>query len=309
MRKKMNSVIKLPFACALLSMVSVFFTACEKKLDDALPADGNVAYVNFVNAGEVFLYGLNDTLYRDNRLYIKDSINNAPFDNYNGKVSYPAVFNYEAQLDIRQYPQHLTGIPGVVDNSTSADVYWLPVHAGNYRFIFTSRDRTYLRASNKRLARQTYQVLYLVESPNTDSSYELVNVPIERKDRIEGKVTLQFVNLSPDAGPVEVYRVDATGNEIAAATSSPLAFGQYASAELSMEGTKTTRNDILIRFRRPGGEDLQAVSVPASNGAVYTVLLRGFVQETMRWIKKNNETSVSVTVLPDLRCSVRRVFY
>ena len=89
----------------------------------------------------------------------------------------------------------------------------------------------------------------------------------------------------------------------------PLAFGKYASAELSMEGTETTRNNILIRFRRPGGEDLQAVSVPASNGAIYTVLLRGFAQETVRRIKKDNETSVGVTVLPDLRCSVRRVFY
>jgi hypothetical protein len=308
MRKKMNSIIKLPSACALLSMISVLFTACEENQDNKLPADGDIAYVNFVNAGEAFLYGLADTLYRDNRLYVGDSVTNELFSNYNGKVSYPAVFNYEPKLDIRQVPRHFTGLPGVVDNG-QGDVYWLPVHAGNYRVIFTSRDRTYLRTSTKKLARQTYQVLYLVESPNTDSSYELVSVPIERKDRIEGKVTVQFVNLSPDAGPVEAYRVDAAGNEIALATSAPLAFGQYVSTELTMEGTETTGNNILIRFRRPDGEDLQAVSIPAGSGAVYSVLLRGFVEETMRWVKKNNETSVGVTVLPDLRCSVRRVFY
>ncbi|WP_257668715.1 hypothetical protein [Parapedobacter tibetensis] len=305
----MKTIKKLFFGCLLTGMMAGLFTACEENLTDALPANGNVAYVNFVNAGEAFLYGLDDTLYRDNRLYITDSVNNAPFDKYNGKVSYPAAFNYEPKLDIRQYPRHFTGVPGVVDNSARGDVYWLPVHAGDYRFIFTSRDRTYLHTQNIPLSKQTYQVLYLVESPEADDAYTVVEVPIERKDRVEGHVTVQFVNLSPDAGEVEAYRVDADGNELATATDTPLAFGEYSSAELATAGTQDTYNGILIRFRRPGGEDVQSVAVPANNGAVYTVLLRGFAEQTERKIKKDNETTVSVTVLPDLRTSIRRVFY
>lgn len=297
------------FSICLLAAILGLLTACEENLDDTLPADGNVAYVNFVNAGEVFLYSVDNMLYRDNYLFLNDSVNNAPFDSYNGKVSYPAVFNYEPALDIRQFPRHFTANPFAVDNSARGDVYWLPVHTGDYRFIFTSKDKTYLYTQNTTLGRQTYQVLYLVESPETDDAYTVVNVPIERKDRLDGSVTVQFVNLSPDAGEVEAYCVDAAGNELVTATETPLAFGEYASAELTTAGTQDTYNGILIRFRRPGGEDLQAVSIPANSGAVYTVLLRGFAQQTERKVKEDNETTVSVTVLPDLRCSVRRVFY
>lgn len=299
----------LLFVCLLAAITGGLLTACKESLDDTLPADGNVAYVNFVNAGEVFLYGLDNMIQRNNYLFVNDSVNNAPFDSYNGKVSYPAVFNYEPQLDIRQFPQLFTANPFVVDNSARGDVYWLPVHTGDYRFIFTSKDKTYLYTQNTTLNRQTYQVLYLVESPETDDAYTVVNVPVERKDRVDGSITVQFANLSPDAGEVEAYRVDAAGNEIAMATVAPLAFGEYASADLTTAGTQDTYNGILIRFRRPGGEDLQAVSVPANSGAVYTVLLRGFAQQTERKIKEDNKTTVSVTVLPNLRCSVRRVFY
>jgi hypothetical protein len=305
----MKKTRNLLFVCFLTAITGGLLTACEENLNDTLPADGNIAYVNFVNAGEAFLYGLDNILYSDNRLYVNDSINNAPFDSYNGKVSYPAVFNYEPQLAIRQFPRHFTANPFAVDNSARGDVYWLPMHTGSYRFIFTSKNKTYLQMQSLTLGRQAYQVLYLVESPETNDAYTVVNVPIERKDRVEGSVTVQFVNLSPDAGEVEAYRVDAAGNEIATATASPLAFGEYASAELTTAGTQDTYNGILIRFRRPGGEDLQAVSVPANSGAVYTVLLRGFAQQAERRVKVDNETATRVTVLPDLRCAVRRVFY
>jgi len=295
-----------PFV-GLMAGVALFFTACVEDLNPVLPADGNIAYVNFVNAAEAILYGQNDTLQRYNNLYINDSINNPPFDNYNDRAWYPFEFP-ESTIDIRQCPRHFTGVSAITVGG-NADVYWLPLEGGDYRFIYTSKNKTYLYTAEESLKKSTYQMLYLVESPETDSSYTVVNVPIERKERVEERVIVQLVNLSPDAGGVEVYRVDANGNEMATATINTLTFGQYASTEFSTEGTKNSYNSILLRFRTPGGNDLQSIAVPANNGAVYTLLLRGFINQTKRSVQKDNETMTTVTVLPNLRCSLRRVFY
>lgn len=298
-----------PFVVVTMA-VAMLLTACSKDLPDVLPANGEVAYVNFVNAGEAFLYGSQeDMLQRENRIYVNDSINNAPFDSYNHQGRYPAEFSGENGLDIRQYPQHFTGNNIIVDNSAQGDVYWLPVHAGDYRFIYTSRDRTFLHTTNTSVARGTYYQLYLVESPESEESYTMVEASMQQGERVDGQITIQFVHLSPDAGQVEVYRVDAEGNEVAAATDIPFSFSEKATISLPIEGAETTFNRILLRFRTPGGADLHALSVPAKSGAVYTVLLRGFAKQTERKIKVANQSSIGVTVLPDLRSTVRRVFY
>lgn len=306
MRTVLKMIRKLPF----VGIVIFLSGGCSKDVSDSLPADGNVAYVNFVNAGEAFLYGTQeDRLQHENRIYINDSINNAPFDKYNHQGRYPAEFTAETGLDIRQYPRHFTGNDIVVDNSAQGDVYWLPLHSGDYRFIYTSRNRTYLHTTNITLDRQTCYQLYLVESPESEESYTVVEAPLQQSERMEGQVTVQLVHLSPDAGEVEVYQVDSEGNEIAAVTNTPLSFGENVMASLPTEGADTTFDRLLLRFRRPGGADLHALSVPAQSGAVYTVLLRGFTQQTERKLKVDNQNSVSVTVLPDLRSSIRRVFY
>lgn len=302
-----NLWIRNHFFMGILAFLhmGMFLTSCEENISDALPADGNIAYVNFANLGEALLY---DTLYLNNYVYINDSVNNPPFNNYN-VINNPAVFTYAPTLDIREYPTQMSHVgTGAGDNNSGSGIYWLPVEAGDYRFIFTSRDRTYLIAENKTLDKQTYHTLYLAESAVTDSSYAIVDVPIQRIDKLEGSATVQFVNLSPDAGEVEVYRVDAGGNEILTATE-PLAFGQYQSAALAIEGTENTYNSILLRFRAAEGGDLVSFAVPANEGAVYTVLLRGFAQQTMRKIKKDNYSYAEVNIMPDLRASVRRVFY
>ncbi|HCM19736.1 MAG TPA: hypothetical protein DIC46_02965, partial [Porphyromonadaceae bacterium] len=72
----------------------------------------------------------------------------------------------------------------------------------------------------------------------------------------------------------------------------------------------STYDKLLLRFRPAGGGgDLASISVPAESGAVYTVLLRGFANEASRRIKKDNENYAEVTIQPNLRVSLRRVFY
>lgn len=291
-------------------LLLALFTACNENNDYALPADGDIAYVNFVNAGEIFIYGLSDTLYRQNRLYINDSINNPPFDNYNGKTFQPLTFNYESGRDlIRQYPTMVSG-GGYVPSNENADVFWMPIHTGDYRFIFTSRDKTFLKTANATLNRQSYHKYYLVESAETDSSYVVVDAPIERNTRQEGKVTIQLVNLSPDFGPLEVIRSDDAGNKLASSLPAALGFGQTAYAEFTTADAASTKNNILFYFSHPGkGEKLATSVVPATSGAVYTVVFKGFAQATTRKIKKNNITQVAVEVQPNLRAYVERVFY
>jgi len=308
---RVNLWIRNRFFIGILAFLhmGMFLTSCEENIADVLPAGDNIAYVNFVNAAEVFIYGVQENLQWSNYLYINDSINNPPFNNYNDNPnSYPFVFSYETKLDVCQCPRSFTSSDAVTTGG-NADVYWLPVEEGNYRFIYTSKNKTYLKTTDMSLEKSTYQILYLVESPETDSSYTVVNVPIERKDRLEGTVSVQFVNLSPDAGEVEIYRVDAGGNEIEPVDTKGLGFGQYIQAEFSTEGTENTYNSILLRFRAAEGGDLVSFAIPANDGAVYTVLLRGFAQQTMRKIKKDNHSYAEVNIMPDLRASVRRVFY
>lgn len=308
--KKTNKLYRL-LRGLLIGVTAWFFTACREDMDSALSAGGNIAYVNFVNSAEALLYGNNeDSLLSNNCVYINDSANVPAY--YKGRETYPMTFRYEAEANdyIRQYPRDVSGInPGDLPDRITADVYWLPLEGGDYRFIFTSKNKTYLKTAEEKLEKNTYQVLYLVESPETDSSYTVVNVPIERNERAEGQVTVQFVNLSPDVGEVEVYRVDKNGNEMSVVTAAPLTFGQHTQAEFPTDGTENSYNSLLLRFRYPGGDDLQNIAVPANSGAVYSLLLRGFAKETERRIKKNNENIAAVTVLPNLRCSLLRVFY
>ncbi|HBX21749.1 MAG TPA: hypothetical protein DEF88_15020 [Porphyromonadaceae bacterium] len=302
--------------CLLLGFwLPLLFSSCSENVDPVLPAGGNTAFVNLVNAGEAFLFGDRDTLYRDNGAYINDSVTNLPLDSYmeEKKLWYLVDFLYDSggRPEIRDYPRYLTHIAsGHQSGTANADVFWLPIYPGGYDFIFTSKDKTYLKTEHIRLEAKSHNIVYLVESIETESSYAIINVPIERKERIEGKVTVQFVNLSPDAGKMEAYRVDAGGNETVETLPSNLDFGQYASTELSMEGAASTYDKLLLRFRPAGGGgDLASISVPAESGAVYTVLLRGFANEASRRIKKDNENYAEVTIQPNLRVSLRRGFY
>lgn len=297
---------------SLCAVVMGGLYACEEDTPDALPGDGQVAYVNFVNAAEVFLYGGNESLHWGNHVFINDTLDNFPFDNFTGKYgNSPFAFQTEASSEyVPRVPLGLTSLSGgaVLDIAYS-DLTWLAVASGTYKIIYTSKNKTYLKTADVAVATQTYNVVYLTESPETDSSYAVIHAPIVQGDRKEGFVRVQLVNLATDAGEVEAYRVDVAGNEIASDLPS-VPFGEFADAELPIAGTEETFNRILINFRkRESSEVILSVSVPAESGAVYTLLLRGFINETVRKVKTDNQTSAWVTVLPDLRCSVSRVFY
>lgn len=294
--------------------IGLCFFSCSEDTESVLPADGNNAYVNFVHAGEAFLYGKsNDDLLKDNCVFINDSINNPPFDRYNGKINYPFIFGFyqNDNFYVSRLPTSYYNLTGVTVLSTyNADLYWMGIEAGKYKFIYTSKNKTYLQTVEPTLAKQTYTVFYLTESPETDSTYTVIRALMERPRRKEGITGVHIIHLSPDAGAVDVVRVDATGNEISSALPQNLSFGQNTYTELSLDGTENTHGKLLLRFKKSDtDEDLLSISVPAESGAIYSLMFRGFDKQTQRKVKKDNSSYATVTVQPDLRVSVSRVFY
>lgn len=287
-----------------------FLYSCDEKVGDMLPADGNIAYVNFVNSGEGFLYSGNENLQQGNCLFINDSISNPPFDNYNNRVNY--LFTFDGDLNnssyIRRLPLSYYSLTGDGDNG-AGDVYWMGIKAGSYKFIYTSKNKTYLQYIEATLEKESYNMYYLTESPESDSAYSIVHATIERRNRKEGTVGLQIIHLSPDAGTVNVVRVNPEGSTINSSLPQNLSFGQNAYTELPIDNTKNTYERLLLRFiKANGNENLLSVSIPAESGAVYTLMFRGFLQQTARRVKKDNNNYTKVMVMPDLRASVRRVF-
>ncbi len=311
MRRIQNKQFRRIGLLACLGML--FFASCEENISDAVPADGNIAYVNFVNAEEAALFG-GDFLYSENYVYFGDSVSQSPFDHYSSS-NYPATFSFDNNpVSVRSYPNDQSSSPIESASHTYTGsivtVNFLPVPADEYHFIFTSKNRTYLKALDTRLERGTWHFIYLAESPANDSAYVVLDVPILRSERKEGTVKLQLLNLSTDLGAMEVFRVDSAGNETPLALPEPLAFGAHADLEFSLEGTEQTNNNVSLRIRRAGETaDLLSIAFPAENGAVYTAIVRGFVEGAVRKVKEDNEQYATVDILPNLRYSLRRVFY
>lgn len=294
--KKYKSWIYLLTGIALLS-------ACKKT--DVAPGDGQEAYINFYNASEALLQG---GFTKGNMIYVNDSVPNEIFKRHPEFSE-----NYD---DFRQYPQSLFGNPNfgynlAVPEGVGYDpIYWMPIASGNYRFIFTSVNKVYLQETPVSLTSKTFTTQYLVESPKADNEYSIVTVPVERKG-MEGRVRIQFVNLSPDVGELEVIRADENGNPLVEASlPKNLPFGEFSSyAEIDTSGTSRTSNYIMLYFRKPGTtRALVTVGVPSIPYSSFTLTFQGFENETTRRIKTGENSYETITVKPNLRVNKRRIY-
>ncbi len=291
----------------LIPFWGIIAGACSENIEPYEPGDGQGAYVNFYHAMEAIRQGAAaDSLYRDNMIYINDSIKGSMFN----RVSSPR-FEYSPQDDVSQYPLTITGSPYVNDYVSNwymdrrVDVYWLPLMAGDYRFIFTSRDKTFLKEDVVPLAPKSLNTLYITESPETEDAYAIVNVPVEVTG-VPGKTKVNVVNLSPDLGKISVSWVGA-GNETSLMGEN-IGFGQYTRfAEL--DTADAAAGVFHIQVGKQGGGTLRSHSLPASPGGVYTVVLQGFSESAERRIKKSNDAYSTVNVSPNLRLTQRRLYW
>ena len=286
--------------------VFMLFSACCENPDITLPGGGNETYINFYQASEVIKQ---ENMGTGNMVYINDSVPKAPF------LRFPQ-FSVSASYDGRQYPQSTTGTDlvsgGDAGGATIKDnyrsVYWMHIQANSYKFIFTSEGRTFLKDTTLTLLSKTYTTQYLVESPASDSAYTIVTVPVERKGT-EGQVRIQVVNLAVDLGAIDVYRMDAEGKVIDSGLPLGLAFGDYSSSAGLDISSGTAHGDVLLRIHRKGDpEALLILTVPAISNSAFTIVVQGFEHETQRRIKIQDTEYREVTVYPNLRTNIRRIF-
>lgn len=284
-------------------LIGFVFSACTENFDSIVPSGGNDAYINFYNAMEVALQSTAaDSLAFDNYIYVNDSVPGAQFKNF-------PQFSQSFTDDGRQYPSQFTGVPLVTDIAGgSGGVYWMPVIADTYKFIFTSRNKVFLKDTTITLTPKTYTVQYITESPVSDSAYTIVTAPVELKGT-KGKTRVQVVNLATDWGPIDVYQVDTDDNEMATGLPQNLSFGKHGDyAELDVKSANNY-NKLVLKFRKHGETGARVtVSLPALSGSSYTLVVQGFTGEAKRYIKKNNTGYLAIDIAPNPRVNIRRVF-
>lgn len=314
----MNNICKTGGFTACF-IVALLFTSCRKEA--VIAGNGTEAYVNFYNASEVLRQGRFDLpvpvggitnfgLSEQNMVYVNDSIPRPPLFGIHSNNSWPSFA--QGSDDMRQYPRYITGTISVIDDIGRAgnNVYWLPLASGFYRFIYTAVYKNYLVREGVQLDPKTYTTQYLAEDPANDSAYRVVSMPAHPY-AAAGKVRLQAVHLSPDAGAVDVYRMDKDGNRQGDAIVRNLAFGHHNDyADIDTTGASATYGNIVLGFYKAGtATRLYSVGVPATSGASFITVIQGFANTATRRIVVNAHgyTTVTWQVTPDFRVNVRRV--
>ncbi len=283
-------------------LIITLFPACSEQFEPYVPGNGQEAYFNFYNASEAAYQGDHT---KGNMIYINDSVKTDLFP-----YAYPQFS--DNRFDSRQFPKSVTSTVTFqnIPWSGNSDVYWmgLPATEGPYRFIFTSVNKTYLEEISLSPAPKSFYCLYLTESPEANDAYTVVDVPVELEG-VEGKVKIQVVNLSPDFGAVEVVLADDENNEVETGLPKALGFGQYSPYAEIDTANANKYGQLVCKFRQSGEEEfLLTAVVEAVPGSNYTLVLKGFINETERYIKTSNEEYARVRVFPDPRVHTRRVY-
>ena len=289
----------------LWSLVMLGLSSCDSDIDP-LVTDDDVAYVNFYNAAEALT--VNVSLRTDNMVYINDSVRTEIF-------SYPS---FDAgKTDKRQYPEYFQPHSPVVPPGIGYDpVLWLPMQAGEYKFIYTSGAKEFLKDTTCLLnGKGAFHTFYLTESPEADNSYKIVVVP-ENPPLNTGRVNLRVVHLGTDAGELSFKRITAQGAE-EQGLPQKVPFGTYSEhVAIDTAGVALTQNKIPIRVFRNNlngeQEEVMTVLVPPVLNSTFTLLVQGFLNSTSRRIQTgrnldNTPAYTRVTVPSNFRVHVRRL--
>lgn len=191
-------------------------------------------------------------------------------DTTNSPKDYPGIklnYNYV-------YPGPFTGIPSPVS--------YMAVDPGQKRIRFALPDGVKITDNSFELSDHTYQTVYLSDS----LSYFNVLMTRDTLVRLEGKARVRLVNLSPDAGKVQVY------------------LDTMAVKGLKSNGYKhvspfvqvNTDVYIAVRVRSLGEETASTLirkSIPIESGRSYTLILRGYMNPP----DKDPNKSINLSVL------------
>lgn len=248
---------------AFLLLTLLLAAGCTQNDDYFNPDQGNLAYVAFYNASEVsstnrpfFLVYVNDTT-EANSLRIEEGI--IPYRRRNLRLS-----NHR----------------------------YVPLRPDSYRFIFTNGARDYrdyrdpathiyIAEEELQLAEASRTTIYMTDDVN-DREYRTV-VTADNARRIEGKVQVRIINLSPDAGTLQISRTYHDGRKEAVEALSPIPFTEYTPyVPFDIAGTEQEAGYLTLEMQTSGAP--VTVGVAAMSGSIYTIVVQGFVNPTTRSI-------------------------
>lgn len=266
--------------------------SCSRSVDPLLPEPD--ASVNFYNASEVM--ASSQTLGTNNYVFVDDTVKKfASFASY--------------LTDLRQYPNNNFNYGGYRMFS------WMRMPAGTHRLQLTCHTKFPVADTSLFIPANTYQSVYLSESPEGDAVYRLLVVPEEHTGE-PGKVRIRIVHLSADAGTLRCYRSLGEGQQTTTGLPQDISYGTATPyVTLDTTGTAQTRGNIILRLvdKNDPGNVVISTGVPGEPGSSFVLLLQGFRQATTRrlitGVKADGKfTDTTVTVPANLRVNVRRTY-
>lgn len=300
---KMNKIFQIKVFTALILVLGLL-SGCQQDFDNAVPEAAEVNYFSVSdflaaqgaagNSGATFPVYMDE----DNAVRPDQSI-----------IYYP-LFQYSKEGVTEEFPKANKPV-----SMTEVSVFYQRIPASGHTFFFhcdTLRETVVTKQLNPAYNSRT--LLYLTDDSvqNGSANWEIVNVPETDKSIDDNKVTVRFLNFSPDAGELTLKFKNRDGS-YAAGAQTKVNFPNYTDyLEVDTTGL-TNRNQLLFDIADTSGTVALSGYVSALPGAVYHIIARGFTRQQQGQIPYYRTVDgqimkKSYTVSPRLRVSTRRIY-
>ncbi|MES2458229.1 MAG: hypothetical protein V4594_21910 [Bacteroidota bacterium] len=293
----------------LILLIAIFtVTGCKKDFTAAAPGDGTTASLNFYGMSETFpFYNSINSSYGGVGIFVDKEENASYF--INSQLATLPYFEFNGLSKLIMFP-YLAADP-------LGKTMYLDYKAGEHQVIFSylvakEADKTVgmplLRMADTtiKMAAGSHSSMYLADAPAAEGAravYKLVRTeqPLEKAVTV-GKVSVRFVNLSPDAGNLRVSLVDANGTENTSLLPQNLAFAG-ASDYTALDISGSTDRQLLIRvYSSTGNIPLITSAIPAQAGHSFEMVIHGFKaahqQQVVSGVNADGSPSFKTVTLP-----------
>lgn len=287
--------------CVLINL----FTSCKKEIVPLSHLE-DTAFINFFDASEVF-----SVIGRDNYIYINDSITKGIYRNGFPKFEeVTATYPKNRTFPRRSFMHpHNTIFVHNAHQDMYDNIYWFPMQQGEYKFIFSTDEKVFVKDTTLKLEPKRHYTLYLLDDPKKDGEFNIISFPEDTKNT-EGKIRLRVLHLSPDIGGIRLIRKDIDGSIIKENFPEVLNYKDVTDyIDIDTTGSYKTNGRILLAITdAKNPEQMYKMQLlPPEPGGNYILLLKGHKSSTTRKLLNNDGTYKSVTINPRIRTLLRRL--